>query len=264
MKKIAFCFLIYDSINCEELWNIFFKNVDINKYSIYIHYKTNKQLKYFEKYKLNNCIETKYEDQTIPKAYNVLFKQAYKDSNNYKFIIISGSCIPFKSFNFIYNKLTQDDKGYFNVCPKEQCFPNCEPLLDHISKKYISKSHNWFILNRKLVENLCINKDEILDTQFKNIYAPAEYYYITYINLLKLDNEIITTLNESNNSTTFTNWVGVNYKFPCYRSLKNYNSISSEEIEHLLHSECLFGRKFTRESIMCFINKTYIDAISSN
>ena len=49
MKKIAFCFLIYDIINHEELWNIFFKNVDANKYTIYIHYKFNKPLKYFEK-----------------------------------------------------------------------------------------------------------------------------------------------------------------------------------------------------------------------
>ena len=59
MKKIAFCFLIYDIINHEELWNIFFKDIDTNLYNIYIHYKNNKQLKYFEKYKLDNCIETK-------------------------------------------------------------------------------------------------------------------------------------------------------------------------------------------------------------
>ena len=44
MKKIAFCFLIYDTINHEELWNNFFKNVDPAKYNIYIHYKYNKQL----------------------------------------------------------------------------------------------------------------------------------------------------------------------------------------------------------------------------
>ena len=52
MKKIAFCFVIYDIINYEELWNMFFQNVDTNKYNIYIHYKTNTPLKYFEKYKL--------------------------------------------------------------------------------------------------------------------------------------------------------------------------------------------------------------------
>ena len=62
MKKVAFCFLIYDVINHEELWNIFFKNVDTNKYTIYIHYKFNKPLKYFEKYKQlqTRCSRTTY------------------------------------------------------------------------------------------------------------------------------------------------------------------------------------------------------------
>jgi hypothetical protein len=41
MKKLAFCFLIYDVINHEELWKLFFDRVDPSKYSIYIHYKTN-------------------------------------------------------------------------------------------------------------------------------------------------------------------------------------------------------------------------------
>ena len=76
--KLAFCFLIYDIINHEELWNIFFNNIDISKYNIYIHYKYNKPLKYFEKYKLNNCIETKYENQTIPLAYNLLFSPHFE------------------------------------------------------------------------------------------------------------------------------------------------------------------------------------------
>ena len=31
------------------LWNTFFENIDENKYTIYIHYKNNKPLKYFEK-----------------------------------------------------------------------------------------------------------------------------------------------------------------------------------------------------------------------
>jgi hypothetical protein len=264
MKKIAFCFLIYDIINHEELWNIFFKDVDKEKYTIYVHYKTQKQLKYFEQYKLTNCIETRYEDHTIPLAYNILFQAAYEDIDNNKFIIVSGACVPFKSFNYIYDKMMNDDLGYFNVSPQSQCFPNCNSLLNVIDAKYISKSHNWFILNRLLVENLCIDKDYILTTQFNKIYAPAEYYYITYIKILGLEEHIQTTENKANEATTFTNWVGMDYKYPCFRSLKNYTSISQEEIQYLLESPCLFGRKFNRECIVSFINKSYIDAITSS
>ena len=57
-KKIALCFLIYEEIFHEDLWYKWLENIDNNKYNIYIHYKTDKPLKYFDKYKLNNCIDT--------------------------------------------------------------------------------------------------------------------------------------------------------------------------------------------------------------
>jgi hypothetical protein len=263
MKKLAFCFLIYELINHEELWNIFFKNVDTNKYNIYIHYKSNKQLKYFEKYKLNNCIQTQYENQSIPLAYNLLFREAYKDLDNYKFLIVSGSCIPLKSFDYIYNKLLMDNCGYLNVCPQIQCFPNCNSLLNIIDKIFISKSHNWFIFNRKLVENLCFDKDEIINNYFNNIYAPAEYYYSTFIKKLNLENEIITTPNLANGATTFTNWEGMDYKYVSNYGLKNYSFISRDELIYLLNSNCLFGRKFNMECITTLDIKEYIDSITS-
>jgi hypothetical protein len=56
MKVLGFCFLIYDIINYEKLWYYWLKNIDTKKYRIYIHYKNDVELKYFEKYKLNNCI----------------------------------------------------------------------------------------------------------------------------------------------------------------------------------------------------------------
>jgi hypothetical protein len=263
MKKIAFCFLIYDCIINEDLWNTFFNNIDPAKYNIYIHYKYNQPLKYFEKYKLNNCIETKYENQTIPLAYNILFREAYKDENNYKFQILSGSCIPFKSFDFIYNKLISDHYGYFNVCPQTQCFPNCNYLLNFINTKNISKSHNWFILNRKLVENLCFDKDDILNTHYNTIYAPAEYFYHTFIKILNLESEIIITENVANGATTFTNWEGMDYKYYSSYGLKDYSSISEDELLYLINSKCLFGRKFNKQCINFLNNNKYIEFIKS-
>jgi hypothetical protein len=250
-------------INNEELWNIFFKNIDSEKYTIYIHYKYDKPLKFFEQYKLKNCIETKYADKSLTLAGNLLFRTAYKDPDNFKFVLLSGSCAPFKSFDHIYDILTRDHYGYLNTCPQEQCFPNCNSLLSIIEKQHIGKAHQWIILNCILVENLCIDKDDILNTQFNNIYAPEEYFYYTYIKILGLEDQIKTTLNSANEATTFTNWAGMNYKYVTNRSIKNYTSISIEEIKYLLESPCLFGRKFLRQSILSFINDTYISAITS-
>ena len=263
MKKIAFCFLIYDTIIHEELWNIFFDSVDTNKYSIYIHYKTNKPLKYFEKHKLTNCIETKYADKTLSLAQNILFREAYKDADNYKFQMVSGSCVPLKSFNFIYDKLIADDYGYLNVSPQSQCFPNCDCLLNVIELKNIAKSHQWLILNRKLVENLCFDKDEYLNEHYRTIYAPEEYFYYTLIKILELEDEIITTPNVANGATTFTNWADMDYKYPSLNGLKNYSSIEAEELNYLLNGQSLYGRKFDASCASSLFNKKYIDYISS-
>jgi len=185
-----------------------------------------------------------------------LFREAYNnDINNYKFIIISGSCIPLKSFNNIYNKLTKDKRGNFNICP-----PNQQPqvsgsnslnnLLNITKQKKISKSSNWFILNRLLVEKLCsIEKDNILKLYFNTVFAPAEYFYYTYIKSLNLESEIITVLNSAYNSTTFAGWTDMaDYKeYPesiKYGQPNNYKHICKEELEYLINSKSLFGRKF--------------------
>lgn len=263
-NKIAFCFLIYDSIIHEDLWELFFKNSDENKFNIYIHSKFNKPLKYFEKYKLDNCIKTKYDDQTIPLAYNVLFRKAYEnDADNYKFIIVSGACIPLKSFNYVYDKLTNSNTGHFNISPQSQCFPNCNHLTTFIKHEQIFKSHNWFILNRTLVKNLCFDKDAILNKYYKNVYAPAEYYYYTYIKLLHLKDEIITTPNLTINATTFTNWNDLDYKYTDGDGLKNYSSIEKEELLYLIDSKSLFGRKFNKECNATLRIKEYIECITS-
>lgn len=262
MKKIAFCFLIYDVINHEELWNIFFQNVDTNKYTIYIHYKSNKPLKYFEKYKLNNCVETKYADVSLVHAHNLLFKTAYEDGCD-KIISLSQSCIPFKTFDYIYDFLSKDNFGHFNVMPTSQCFPRCDSLITYYDKNIINKSSEWFILNRKMCESVVYYDKMKINEEYGTIYAPEEIYFITSIFNNNLQNEIITTPNVANDATTFTNWEGMDYKYPSNRGLKNYSSITEEEILYLLNSKCLFGRKFNRECIISLINSKYIDFITT-
>jgi Core-2/I-Branching enzyme len=263
MKKLAFCFLIYDIINNEDLWKIFFKNVDEDKYNIYIHYKSNKELKYFEKYKLENCIETKYADVTLIHAHNLLFKKAYEDGC-YKIISLSQACVPFKSFDYIYNFLINDDYGHFNITPQSQCFPRCNSLLEYYDKSFIQKSSNWFILNREMCELIVYYDKNMIDKEYGNITSPEEHYFITMIFKHNLQDSVIKTLNLSNDSTTFTNWAGMDYKYPTERGLKNYSFIRDEEILYLLNSKCLFGRKFNSECIISFAKDEYFNFISSN
>ena len=243
MKKIAFCFLIYDKINLEKLWNLFFKNVDNNKYKIYIHYKVNKPLLFFEEHKLTDCIETKYADVSLIHAHNLILKKAL-DDGCYKMINLSQACIPLKSFDYIYEFLCRDNFGHFNMSPQSQAFPRCNNLLNHYDKNVIRKTSEWFILNRRLCESV-VNEDvDQINKRYSSIYAPEEHYFITTIYYNNLQNEIISTQNLSNDATTFTNWGDMGYKYESGYGLKNYNDIDKEELLYLLDSKCLFGRKF--------------------
>jgi hypothetical protein len=143
--------------------------------------------------------------------------------------------------------LTNSTKGFFNIFQSQQCFPNCNSLLDHIPRESIGKSTQWCILNRLLVEKLAYKDATIIKKLFQNIYAPEEVYYYTFIKIEHLENEIETTPNIAEGATTFTNWEGMSYKYVSKRGIQNYREISLEELLHILRSPCLFGRKFIRE-----------------
>jgi len=232
MKKIAFCFLILEDIHHEDLWFKYFSSVDTRKYTIYIHYKTNNPLKHFEQYKLKNCIETTWGEISIVHAQNLLLKEALKDPKNENIIFVSGSCIPLKHFDYTYAYLNPK-KSYFSICPKEQCFPRCDHALTYIDKKYIQKSHQWCILNRKHAQ-LMLDKQDYLQWF---VVCPDEHCYITNLYVHHLEHELILT-DTNHVETTFANWDS--------GGLKNYNSISEDELIKLMTKNYLFGRKFNK------------------
>lgn len=245
MKKIGFCFLIYDIINQEELWNEWFKNADKEKYEIYIHYKNNKELKYFEEYKLTNCIPTQYRKVSIVHAHNVLFKKAYEDGC-YKIVSLSQACIPLKSFDYVYEFLTKDDLSYFNMTVNSRgVHPRCEHAYQFIPKEKIRKTSNWFILNRNVAEKIIETPKEEINKVWQPISFPEEHYFISTIFLHNLESQIKTTPNLASGATTFTNWHDMReYPYVNDRYLKNYADVSSEELLYLFSQPCLFGRKF--------------------
>jgi hypothetical protein len=227
---IAFCFLIYDEINHESLWHSFFSKVDASQYRIYIHYKINKPLHYFESFKLKHCVETKWGDISLVKAQNLLLETSLQEDNTH-FIFLSGACIPIKSFEFIQSQLK--DHSYFNQCPQSQCFPRCDSLLQYMDRSCIQKSQQWCILNRT---HATLMLTIVMDTF--SIFAPDEHCYIITIYINKLEHEII------NKPITFTNWDE--------GSPKMYHSITKEEANKLLNGPCFFARKFHKDCDLSF------------
>tara|TARA_Y100000593_G_scaffold26559_1_gene52966 strand:- start:2807 stop:3727 length:921 start_codon:yes stop_codon:yes gene_type:complete len=274
-KKIALCFLIYDKINHEKLWNQWLKNIDKNKYNIYIHYKENKPLKYFEKYKINNCIETCWGCLSVVLAQNLLLKEALKDKDNEHFIWLSGHCIPIKSFDYVYNYL-DPMYSYYNMCPDEQNLSTWhamigkdgETSMNYIDKTNIKKANMASIINRKHSE-LFINNEDNIKKWFKNIAivtgsglshgAPDEHVYISLLHHYNLQNELILTNNIAAGAIIFAQWSNMkNYKI-FNNSIKEndytYNYICNEELEYLVNSKSLFARKFTEKCDLQYLYK---------
>ena len=241
MKKIAFLLLIYDTIINEDLWNSFFLDINPDLYTIYIHYKDNVPLKFFEKYKIKECIETKYADVSLIHAQNILLREALCDIDNYKFIFISQSCIPLKPFDTIYTCLTLNDLCHFSKMDGN--------VTTHtsmcISYYPTHKAAQWCILNRNLATIFSNNSVDMINMEYSNIFAPEEWYYLTYIYKYALEEQIV--LHDNTTSTTFTNWGHPSYKYNrsnTPKCLKTFRTIFPNELSHLIMSPHLFARKF--------------------
>ena len=93
---------------------------------------------------------TKYGDISLVKAHRLLFLEAMKDKDNFKFINISNSCFPMKSFDHIYKYLTADNYGHFIQQSKQSIKHIINELKSDIPSNKINKSSQWFILNRNM------------------------------------------------------------------------------------------------------------------
>ena len=76
-------------------------------------------------------------------------------------------------------------------------------------------------------------------------------------------NDIIATPNLAL-ATTFANWADMAYKYLSSNELKNYTSVSEEELDYLLQSPSLFGRKFRKECHETLFTIAYLEAITQS
>lgn len=247
MKKICFCFLIYDIIVHEALWYNYLKNVNPEKYKIVIHYKQYKPLHYFESFKLKNCIPTEYGKISVVYAQNLMMQHCLEDSNTTHFCMLSGVCIPLKTFDYIYEYL-EDNCSYFNYYKPEFCFPRCKLALKYLQKSQVKIANTNSIINRKHAEIIISNKS-LYTKWFRKVKNADEHCHITLLNYLNLQSELCTTFYTSySGATMFAAWPKMD-DFKVYSLSKKsnsytYNTICDEELNDLLESECLFGRKF--------------------
>ena len=256
--KIAFCFLIKENIYHVNLWKHFFENTNNNNYKIYIHSKNTSNCDFVNKYLIKENVPTEW-GKDLYSAIKLLYKNAYNDDNS-KYILLSESTIPLRSFDYVYARLSKYPKksslNYLPQIPTNSCqrhtFNSSIQRFVNNSKRCKKFSYNinichwyyadmWTILTKSHVKILL--DDEKIINYFENAFAWDENYPM-YI--LSISNEIKNIKKERN---TFVNWDEPVYFNEFSKSPKLYNDVTIKILKNMIQEKSiLFARKFSIDS----------------
>jgi hypothetical protein len=172
MKKIAFLFLTLDNPHFPKLWDSYFKGNE-NKYTLYIHPKYQEKVTWRKENIINKLHET--SRGFIVRAYIELMREAYKNKDNFKFVIISESEIPIKSFDQFYKDVINDGRSWIKNMKIDK-YSREEIIGKMGSKKKFIKHYSRMCLNREDV-GLLLEKDKKGELDiFYNMYVGDEYF----------------------------------------------------------------------------------------
>jgi len=176
VKKIAFLFLVLDNPNFPQIWDEYFSGANnSDKYSLYIHPKYPEKVTWRKENVIKNLQETGWG--FITKAYIELLKEAIKDKDNYnyKFITISESCIPIKSFNIFYNNCINDKLSWVKNM-KISKYDEYERLG---KQKIIATKENLIIPRyfMKHYARFCLNRNDVLKLLLKEKKKELDFFH---------------------------------------------------------------------------------------
>lgn len=246
-KKIAFCFLLYDTVKHNQIWEKFFKSDDypIKSYNIYSHLKTvsDKTPKWIKNNKIKN-IKTGWCEESLVNAWIKMLKEGLKDKNNQYFCLLSGECIPLMNFEKTYKAITKSNKSRINIDFNAHIYLNTGFYY----------ADQWVILNRKHAK-LLLNLKETQDGKIfkKNIkkymcdkeycYCPDEIYPVNWF-VHKYGKPTSTKFKKEFliGPSTYTLWKGGPHPIRFNRNvLKSYK-------KKICKSGAIFARKFNNIS----------------
>lgn len=269
MHKIAFLFLTIDNPHFPKLWDSYFRG-NKEKYSLYIHPKNREKVTWKNKNIIKNLQETEWG--FIVHAYIELFRAAYQDSKNQKFVTISESDVPIQRFSKFYDECMSDDRSWIkfkkikNYNWKERI--NKQPKKDR--PKHFIKHLARFCLNREHVKQLLQKNKEQQLAFFYNMHVGDEFFLSVlypihnvrnfavtyddwdYVNIelqkIKDNKKKLYELQEKN---------GKNYSHSLKELQNLYNQIAKnpksitnvrDDLEFIKQCPSYFYRKFTKKS----------------
>ena len=195
-----------------------------NKINIYIHPKFPDNHTWKPQCIIRNLQPTEWG--FIVGAYMELFREAFKNKDNYKFITISESCIPIKSFDLLYNEIILNNLSLSFIKKMNISKYDYEVRLSNDIKNkfnnHLIKHYARMCLQRYHVEQLFLSESKV--KIFSKMHVGDEFF-LSSITPLK---------NYKNMAITFDDW---EYVDKLKKKIKNKIKILYEEQEKL-NSNC--------------------------
>ena len=258
-KTLAFVFMCISRVHHLALWERFFEGHEA-RYNVYFHCSHDATQGFVKRH----AIPERTAGSSGIASIQALYKHAARD-NNYKTVLLCSESIPLKSFDYVYNYLTLDDKSYMKYqslpIQKEtqsekrtllssyskwlECARRVPRFMFDISISEWRYGEPWTILNAK--HSRMLYEDErvmpILDG------CNAAEHYAPYV--LSLNGElqnVVDVQTMHSRESHFNKGEGGIFHGASSRTLKLYDTICLADIEEFSQSDVLFGRRFSTSS----------------
>lgn len=263
--NIAFCFLLYETVEHDSAWQEFFDEDIHGTSNIYSHIKINnsKTPAWVSQNKVQT-VPTSWCGEGITHAFNQMLISALANKKNKYFCLLSGSDIPLRTYPVTYKRVCSTDRSRIYY------MKYADNVFDGIDNVY--NAHNWVILNRKCAKDYIRLSDtsdkraQKFIQKFRQLYkdhgvdlyegknavvnpnstwigsCPDEVYPINW--LVELYGK---SLNKYVKKTqpTYSKWDFV--KDPLHPEIFNIKSVKKAKTD-ICSSSHLFARKFTNDA----------------
>lgn len=230
--KIAHLFLVRDGLNHEPVWQRFFRGHEA-QWTAYVHAKWPQQVTsdWLRSKLIARHCETEWGRVSLVQAELLLLEAALQDEQNQFFLLHSESCVPLRSFEYVYRILFTGQRSWlsFNRGNPER-YKYIDPSA--IPREHFYKSSQWFCLSRSHAEFL-VEKTEL--RHWRHADCPDEHWIAT---LLAMHGKLDECLDRR---LTFADWRGT------LQSPVTFHDLSPEHVKSLQGRE-LFARKFAVDS----------------
>lgn len=208
VPKVAFMFMTRGPMPMLPLWERFFKDQDVRKYSIYVHARPRFELNvsessvFFRREIPSQKVE--WGSVSLVDAEKRLLANALLDFSNERFVLLSEKCIPVHNFPTVYRYLTNSQHSFVESYDDPSRYGRgrySRRMLPDIHLREWRKGSQWFEMHRTLAVKI------ISDTNYYILFKryckpscyPDEHYIPTYLN------KFYGSLN-SNRTVTYVDW----------------------------------------------------------